>query len=222
MANSTQGLQNLLSSLQSESGKGGLTINKKNTKIMVLSIRTKIPCSNIFLDGEKLDQINQFNYLGSLITLDCRCDKEIRRRIVLAKKAFTEKRTILADKKLSIKLRLRTLLYGCESWTISSNCRKRLDALELWCYRKMMRLSYMVGMERSLLNTIRRRELRFVGHVMRTGGLEKLVLEGKINGRQRLKYLEGLALTAGCGAVDILRWAGDCAGFRHMTANIRP
>ena len=96
----------------------------------------------------------------------------------------------------------------------------------MWCHRKMMRLSwlkkisnerllYMVSMERSLLVTIRSRQLRFVGHVVRKGGLEKLVLEEKINGkrqrgRQRLKYLEGLALTAECGAVDILRRAGDC------------
>ena len=88
MADSTQGRQQLLRSLQSESEKRGLTINKK-TKIMVLSKNTEIPCSNIFLDREKLDQTNQFNNLGSLVTSDCRCDKEIRRRIVLAKKAFT-------------------------------------------------------------------------------------------------------------------------------------
>ena len=145
MADSTQGLQQLLSSLKSESEKRGLTINTTKTKIMVLSKNTEIPYSNIFLEGEKLDQVNHFNYLGSLVTSDCRCDREIRRRIVLAKKAFTEKKTILADKKLSIKLRLRllkcyvwsTLLYGCESWTISSSCRKKLDTLEMWCYRKM-------------------------------------------------------------------------------------
>jgi len=169
---------------------------------MVLNKRTEIPCSNIFLDGEKLGQINQFNYIGSLVTSVCRCDKEIKRRTVLAKKAFTEKRTILADKKLSFKLRLKLLkcyvwsilLYGCESWTISPNCRKRLDALEIWCYHKMMRLSWlkkisnehvlcMVGMERNLLVTIRRRQSRFVGHFVRKGGSEKLVLERTINAK---------------------------------------
>ena len=81
----------------------------------------------------------------------------------------------------------------------------------MWCHRKIMRLSwlekisnervlYMVGMERSLLVTIRRGQLQFVGHVVRKEGFEKLVLERNINGkrqrgRQRLKYLEGLALT---------------------------
>ena len=108
----------------------------------------------------------------------------------------------------------------------------------MWCYRKVMRLSwlkkisnervvYMVGLERSLLVIMRRRKLRFVGHVVRKGGLEKLVLEGKINGKRqkgrlRLKYLGGLALTAGCGALDILRRADDRSGFKYMIANIKP
>ena len=95
---------------------------------MILSRKSDIPRSDNFLDGEKLEQTNQFDYLGSLVTSDCRCDKEIRRRIVLAKKAFTDKKNKLTDKKLNIKLRIRllkcyvwsTLLYGCESWTISS------------------------------------------------------------------------------------------------------
>ena len=150
LANNTQDLQQLLSSLQNESKKRGLTINKKKTKIMVLSKTSDIPSSDIFLDGEKLEQTNQFDYLGSLVTSDCRCDKEIRRRIVLAKKAFIEKKNILADKKLNIKLRTRllkcyvwsVLLYGCESWTISSSCRKKLEAAEMWCYRRMMRMSW--------------------------------------------------------------------------------
>ena len=66
--------------------------------------------------------------------------------------------------------------------------------------------------------TIRRRQLRFVGHVLRKGGLEKLVQEGKINGRrqrgrQRLKFLEGLAFATGCNAMDVLRRADDRAGL---------
>ena len=211
---------------------------------MVLSKKSDIPSSDIFLDGEKLEQTNQFDYLGSLVTSDCRCDKEIR-RIVLVKKAFTEKKSTLADRKLNIKLRTRllkcyvwsVLLYGCESWTISSSCRKKLEAVEMWCYRRMMQMLWvkrisneqileMVGMERSLVMTIRKRQLRFVGHVGRKGGLEKLVPEGKIKGkrqrRKRLDFMEGLALAAGCSAVTVLRQTGDQVGFRNMVANVRP
>ena len=79
-------------------------------------------------------------------------------------------------------------------------------------------------MERSLPVTVR--QLRVVEHVMNRGRLEKLVLEGKIKGRrqrgrQRLKYLEGLAFAAGYDAVDFLWWASDHAGFRHMVINVR-
>jgi len=244
IADNVLGLQQLLTSLQNESRKRGLTINKKKTKVMVLSKRPNTPRCDIFLDGEKLEQTDQFDYLGSLITSDCRCDKEIKRRIVLAKKAFTEKKNILADKKLNLKLRIRllkcyvwsTLLYGCESWTISSSCKRRLEAMEMWCYRRMARISWvkrisnervleMVDIERSLLVTIRKRQLRFVGHVERKGGLEKLVLEGRIEGRRsrgrrRLNYMGGLSLAAGCGAVDVLRRTGDRIGFRDMVANV--
>jgi len=85
----------------------------------------------------------------------------------------------------------------------------------------------MVDIERSLFVAIRREQQRFVGHVVRTGGLEKLVLEVKIygkrqTGRQRMKYLEGLALATGRGAVDILQRAGDRTDFRQILANVRP
>ena len=84
----------------------------------------------------------------------------------------------------------------------------------------------MVGMERCLLVTIRRRQVQFVRHVVRKGGLEKLVLEGNIDGkrqreRQRLKYLDGMAFTAGCDAVDILQRACERAGFKQMVSNVR-
>ena len=80
------------------------------------------------------------------------------------------------------------------------------------------RVLEMVGMTRSLMVAIRRRQLRFVGHVVRKEGLEKVVLEGKINekrqrGRRRLKYMEGLASATGCGAVELLRRAGGRAGW---------
>ena len=85
----------------------------------------------------------------------------------------------------------------------------------------------MVGMTRSLMVTIGRRQLRFVGHAVRMEGLEKLVLEGKINekkqrGRRRLNYVEGQASATGCGAVELLRWEGDRAGFREMVADASP
>ena len=84
-----------------------------------------------------------------------------------------------------------------------------------------------VSLLRSLVMTIRKRQLRFVGHVERKGGLEKLVLEGKIKGkrqrgRKRLDFMEGLALAAGRSAVTVLQQTGDRVGFKNMVANVRP
>ena len=246
MADSAETLQQLLSSLQAESRKRGLIINKKKTKIMVINKKSEIPQSNIFLDEQKLEQKCQFEYLGSLVTSDCRCDKEIIRRIALAKKAFTDKKAILADKKLDIALRLRllkcyvwsTLLYGCESWTLNTSCKQKLEAMEIWCYRRMLRISWvkkisnervleMVNMIRDLLITIRQRQLRFVGHVARKNGIEKLVLEGKVagqrqRGRRRLNFMGGLASAVGCSAVEVIRRTGDRNGFRRMIADVSP
>ena len=75
-----------------------------------------------------------------------------------------------------------------------------------------------VGMTRSLVVTIGRRQIRFVGHVVRKEGLEKLVLEGKINGKRqrgrRLNYMDGMASAEGCGAMELLRRAGDWGWFQ--------
>ena len=103
---------------------------------------------------------------------------------------------------------------------------------------RMMRISWvkkisnefvpeMVKMRRDLLVTIRKRQLKFVGHVMRKGRLEKLVLEGKVagkrlRGRRRLNFMGGLASAVGCGTVAVLRRVADWVGFREMVADVSP
>ena len=121
-----------------------------------------------------------------MITSDCRCDKEIKRRIALAKKAFMEKKSLLVSNKLRMNCKLRflkcyvqsVLLYGCESWTISDINKKRLEAAEMWFLRRMMRISWVKKMtnervmelantKRNLLTTIRKRQIEFIGHIVR-------------------------------------------------------
>ena len=100
------------------------------------------------------------------------------------------------------------LLYGCESWTITTETRKKLEAVEMWFFRRMLRISWTekrsnesileeTNQERSLINTIRKRQLKFLGHICRHKGLEFLSLTGKIEGkrsrgRQRITFLESL------------------------------
>ena len=100
------------------------------------------------------------------------------------------------------------LLYGCECWTITKDLKKKLEAVEMWFLRKMLRVSWTekktndavlddAGVKRSLVRTIRKRQLQFVGHLNRHKGFEHLALTGKIEGvrsrgRQRTKYLDSL------------------------------
>ena len=100
------------------------------------------------------------------------------------------------------------ILYGCESWTATTETRKKLEAAEMWFFRRMLRISWTekrtnesileeTNQERSLINTIRKRQLKFLGHICRHRGLEFLSLTGKIEGkrsrgRQRITFLESL------------------------------
>ena len=91
-----------------------------------------------------------------------------------------------------------TLLYGCECWTISKELETRLKATEMWFLRRILRISWtdmksntqvlqMAGIERSLMKTIKRRQLEFLGHILRKDELEKLVLCGKIEGKKSMQ-----------------------------------
>ena len=120
---------------------------------------------------------------------------------------------VLNDRKLSIQLKVRllkcfiwsVLLYGCESWTLSAALTRNIEATEMWFYRRMLRVSYTahetnisvlqrMGQERQLLRTIKERQTRFTGHIIRKGQLEDLILAGKVQGKkarggQRLLFL---------------------------------
>ena len=161
-----------------------------------------------------MKQVKRFKYLGSIITEDGRSTSDIIQRINIARSNFNALKIILTNKKISKKTRLNlictyvwsSLLYGAESWTISKEMERRISAAELWFYRRMLKVSWTkhvsneeilrrVGNPVRLMDVIRNRQLRFLGHVIRKDGVEKLALTGKIEGkrdrgRQRLKYLD--------------------------------
>ena len=165
----------------------------------------------------KIKQVQKFKYLGSVLTEDGKCDAEIKRRIGLAKDAFQKLSKVLRDRKVSRTTKKRVLycyvipvlLYGSESWTISSRMRRRLEAIEMWFYRRMLRISWTqhvsnyevlrrMQTRRRLMLDIRKRQLKFLGHIMRKEGLENLILTGLIEGgrdrgEQRATYLTGLS-----------------------------
>ena len=146
---------------------------------------------------------------------------------------------LLCNIPLNFQLRLRilkshiwaTLLYGCEGWTLRKNTLDKLEAAEMWFLRRMFRIPWTAretneailnraDIERSLIKTIRRRQFKFLGHTLRSEGLEKACLLGRVEGkrargRQRIKFMDSLVQFLGDGwkTVDLIRLASN----RHLT-----
>ena len=242
IADNEQDLQHLVDAVVVHSEQLGLELNCKKTQVMVVTRKNEIPQCNIQVNGNILQQVNRYNYLGTVITSDGRCLEEIRTRIAMAKVAFSKMKNILTNKKMSIETRKRVLrgyiepvlLYGCETWTMSSQAEKHLMAAEMWFLRKMQRIPWTdrktndqvlqeTNENRKLIREIRRRQSKFFGHVMRRNGLENLVTTGKIEGnrprgRPRGKYLDGLATWHGRDRnTELIHDTGDRVKWRVMT-----
>ena len=237
-------LQVLMDKIVEESARAGLSLNSKKTLCMVITKKLVAPRCSLHAEGKSINQVEQFVYLGSLITADGRCDKDITRRIGMAKDAFRRMEKILLNRTISITTRLRVLscyvipvlTYGSEGWTISAAMERRIDAAEMWFLRRMLKVTWYshttnedvlrrAGCEKSLLVTIRKRQLEFFGHVMRKEGLEELFITGKIEGRrdrgrQRLTYLDSMAKWTGVPKEELLHKSKDRDKWKFMIANV--
>ena len=143
LAKSEEDLPKLLDVVVRESELKELSINCKKTEYMVVSKKKDIPRCSLKVKDQIIKQVSAFNYLGSTITEDARCMKEIKRRIVLAKSAFSKLSNILRNTSLSMRTRMQVLncyvypvlLYGSETWSITSDMRKHLESCEMWFLR---------------------------------------------------------------------------------------
>ena len=229
IADTEENLQNMMNKTVEESEGKGLTINRRKSFVMVFSKKPVTPVCIVKVKEDALEQVNQFQYLGSMVTSTGKCDTEIRRRIGIAKTAYNKMKGVLNSRSISITTRLRllkcyvwsVLLYGCEGWTISQTMQARLEATEMWFLRRMMRIPWTkkvrndtvlqrAGTTRELMRTIVTRQVRFLGHVLRKGQLEHLVLTGKVEGRrargrQRMTYLQWLSSVTNRSTLDIIR-----------------
>ena len=246
MAESVEQLQKLLDTVVLASEAMGLSLNVKKTECMVVSKRSSNPRCNLVSKGERIKQVTKFKYLGYLITSDGRCATEIRKRIAMAKDAFQKMKSILANRNITMTTKIRilktyiwsVLLYGCECWTINKEIERKLEAAEMWLIRRMMRISWTdkrtnesvlkeANLERSLIKTLRRRQLEFLGHVCRHKGLEHVAITGKIEGkrsrgRQRITFIESLNSwsTNVASSNTFLKLTEDRSGWRSMIANV--
>ena len=209
MADSKKELKHLLMRVKEESEKAGLKLNIQKTKIMASG-----PITSWQVDGET---VVDFIFGGSKINADGDCSHEIKRCLLLGRKAMTNLGCILKSRDISMPTRVRlikatfflVIMYGCESWTIKKAEHQRIDAFELWCWRRLLRVPWAARRsnqsilkefrpEYSLEGLMLKLKLQYFGHLMqRAASLEKTLLLGTIEGRkrrrrQRMRCLDGI------------------------------
>ena len=145
MAESKEELKSLLMKVKEESEKAGLKLNIQKTKFMASSPITSWP-----VDGEKVKIVTNFIFLGSKITADGDCSHEIKRCLLLGRKALTNLGSILKSRDITLMMKVGlvkamvfpVVIYGCESWSIKKAERQRMDAFELWGGRRLLRVTW--------------------------------------------------------------------------------
>ena len=145
MAESEEELKSLLMKLKEESEKVGLKLNIQKTKIMA-----SVPTTSWEIDGETLETVSGFILEGFKITADGDCSHEIKRRLLLGRKVMTNLDSIFKSRDTTLPTKVRlvkavvfpVVMYGCESWTVKKAECRRIDALELWCWRRLLRVPW--------------------------------------------------------------------------------
>ena len=145
MAESKEELKSLMRKVKEESDKVGLKLNIQKTKIMASG-----PITSWQMDGETVETVRDFIFLGSKTTADGDCSHEIKRHLLLARKVMTNPDSIFKIKDITLPTKVHlvkamvfpVVMYGCESWTVKKVERRRIGAFELWCWRRLLRVSW--------------------------------------------------------------------------------
>ena len=199
MAESEEELKSLLMKVKVESEKVGLKLNIQKTKIMASG-----PTASWEIDGETVETVSDFIFLGSKITTDGDCSHEIKRHLLLGRKVTTNLDSMFKSRDITLPTKIclvkamvfPVVMYGCDSWTLKKAERRRIDAFELWWWRRLLRapwtarrsnqsilkeISPGISLERMMLKL----KLRYFGHLMRrVDSLEKTLMLGGIGGRR--------------------------------------
>lgn len=244
LAKDEKTLNDTLLTIKAESLKYGLSMNSSKTKTMVISKKVEKPTINISIDGNKIEQVGQFTYLGQILDENADHEKEIKRRIGISKSAFNNMKSIFQSRKINMKLKLRllkcyiwsVLLHGVETWTISKKMEKRLEAYEMWLYRRIGRVSWtekktnkevlcMLGMKRHLLSNVKKRKLNYFGHIKRHQTIQKDTLEGKVEGkrgrgRPRLKWEDNIKGWTQLNMAECNKMTKEREDWKYIVANL--
>ena len=198
--------------VKEESENVGLKLNIQKTKIMASG-----PITSWEIDGEIVETVSDFIFLGFKINANGDCSHEIKRCLLLRRKVMINLGNILKSRDITLSTKVHlvkaivfpVVMYGCESWTIKRAENQRIDAFELWCWRRLMRVPWTARRSNwsilkeispgcSLEGLILKLKLQYFGHLMqRADSYENTLIMGKIEGRrrrgrQRMRWLDGI------------------------------
>ena len=200
MAESEEEPKSLLMKVKEESEKVGLKLNIEKMKIVASVLITSQE-----IDGETVETVSDFIFLGSKITANGDCSHEIRRHLLLVRKVMTNLDSIFKSRDITLPTKVRlvkamvfpVVMYGCESWTVKKAERQRIDAFEQWYWGRLLRVPWTarrsnqsilkeISLWCSLERLMLKLKLQYFGHLMRrVDSLEKTVMLGGIGGRRR-------------------------------------
>ena len=220
MAESEEELKSLLMKLKEESEKVGLKLNIQKTTIMASD-----PITSWQIDGET---VADFIFLASKITADGDCSHEIKRHLLLGRNFMTKLISILKSRDITLPTKVclvkamvfPVVMYGCENWTIKKGEHRRINAFELWCWRRLLRVPWTARRSNqsilkdispgcSLEGLMLKLKLQYFGHLIRRADLfEKTLMLGKIEGRrrrgrQRMRWLDGITNSVDMGLGEL-------------------
>ena len=203
--------------VKEESEKVGLKLSIQKTKIMASG-----PITSWEIDGGTVETVSDFIFWGAPKSLQGDCSHEIKRLLLLGRKVMINLDSILKSRDITLPTKVRLVkamvfpmvMYGCESWTVKKAESQKIDAFELWCWRRLLtvpgtaRRSNQSIVEEispwcSLEGLMLKLKLQYFGHVMRrVDSLEKTLMLGRIEGRrrrgrQRMRWLDGITDSMG-------------------------
>ena len=204
--------------VKEESEKAGLELNIQKTKIMASG-----PITSWQIDGETVETVSDFILGGSKITEDGDCSHQIKRHLLLGRKVMTNIDSIFKSREIALPTKVclvkamvfPVVMYRCESWTVKKAECRRIDAFELWCWRRLLSVPWTAKRSNqsilkeispgcSLEGMMLKLKLQYFGHLMqRVDSLEKTLMLGRIGGRrrrgrQRMRWLDGIT-----GSMDV-------------------
>ena len=220
--------------VKEESGKVGLKLN-----IQKMTIMASGPITSWQIDGETVETVADFIFGGSKITADDDCSHEIKRRLLLGRKVMAKLDSILKSRDITLPTKVHlvkamvfpVVTYRCESWTIKKAECQIIDAFELWCWRRLLRVPWTsrrsnqsilkeISLGCSLEGLMLKLKLQYFGHLMwRADSFEKTLMLGKTEGRrrrgwQRKRWLDGITDSMNMGLGELRELVIDRGAWR--------